>query len=876
MTTRGDRLNEEIAFHLEQQTARNIRKGMSPDEARRAALKTFGGVEQVRESTRDQFRGAWLADLARDARIAMRTIARTPSSAVTAIVTFALGVGAAAAMYSVFEGVLLRPLPYPGADRIVRLYQLGDSGARGNVSEPNFNDWRDGTRAFAAMAETASLGATPVSGAGDAQLARMALVSAPFFDVMGVAPVRGRAFTDDERRPGGPRVAIVSAAFWIPWKGTAAPNGEIIRSGTDTFTIVGVMPSGFDYPSGTAVWLPREMNPPQTSRTAHNFQVVARLADGVPLERAINDISSLSRALKARHGDETWMADATAVPLLEVVTSTSKATLQLLFAASILLLLVACTNVSNLLVARAAARRAEFAVQLSMGATSGRIGRQLLAETLVLAMAGTALGVVLAVAAVRLFVMLAPASVQRLDNVSVSWTAVVLAVAASTVAAGVLSLVTALGTRTTRIADALADQARSGAGSRRQLRLREGLIVVQVALTLVLLAGAALLGRSLDKVLAVAPGYSLDDALVVDVTIPGDDTERAAVRQVALQESIMQRLRALPGVGHVGLVNTFPIGSGSGANGMFIEMSRPDEITTFDRFTLSDPTIKAHAGSAEFRLVGGDYFAAMAIPLVRGRFIDERDGPGAPHVAVISQSLADAHWPGRDPIGRWVQFGNMDGDMTGIQVVGIVGDVREQSPEARPAPMLYVSSRQRPGQGSSASIVVRGPDPQSIADQARRIVRDLDPEVPVTIRTVAGAFDTVLGGRRFAAWLVSAFGVTALVLAMLGVYGLVAFMVSQRRREMGIRMALGARPASLVWLVVSRGAVLAVAGALVGIAVSRAASGLLEGLLFGVTPGDAVTLGAAVAVLLLVSAGASYAPARRILAQSPARTLRDA
>lgn len=876
MAGRDDRLKEEITFHIEQQTARNLEAGMTLREAREAALRRFGGVEQAREATHDQFRGAWASDFARDVRLGIRSFLRTPAFAITAVLTCALGIGAAAAMFSVYDGVLRRPLPYPESDRIVRLYQIGKSGARGNVSEPNFNDWKDGTRVFAAMAETAQWGLMPVSGAGEAQLARITQVSEPFFEVMGVRPERGGGFPRESLRPDGLRAVIVSAPFWTRWKGDASPRGETIRIGNEAFVVVGVMPPGFDYPAGTGVWLPREMDPPHPSRTAHNFQPVARLADGVTLERARQELSALSRTLKARYGDETWMYDAAAVPLLEVVTATSSSTLQLLFAASLVLLVVSVTNVSNLLVARAAARRAEFAVQLSLGATTARIGRRLLAESLIVCLTGGALGVAISAAAVRLFVAVAPATVPRLDGVSVSWPAVALAVAVSTLAALLLSAVTAFGLRSVRIADAIADHTRSGVSGGRHMRIREGLLITQVALTLVLLAGAALLGRSLEAVLDIAPGYSLDDALIVDLTVATEDTTEGRRHQVALHDAVIERFRALPGVTHVGLVSDFPVGGGGGANGTFIEMSRSDEISTPSQFNLSDPGIKARSGSAEFRVVGGDYFAAMSIPLLQGRVIDGRDAPAATHVAVISRTLADTQWPGRDPIGRWIQFGNMDGDLRGIQIVGVVGDVREISPEALPAPMVYVSARQRPGHASRTSIVVRGPVPEPLADAARRLVREIDPNVPVRIRTVATAFEAQLGSRRFALWLVAAFGVAALALATIGVYGLMAFLVSQRTREMGIRMALGARPASLVWLVVTRGSLLAGVGALAGVIVSWAASGLLEGLLYGVTAGDATTVGSAALVVLVVAAIASYAPARRILRQSPGATLRDA
>jgi predicted permease len=875
MAGRDDRLREELQFHLEQQIAKNIKSGMTPEDARRDALVKFGGLEPAREAARDQLRWTWVADLWRDMRVSGRALVRVPSFAISTILTMALGIGAAAAMFSVFDGVLLRPMPFPDADRIVHLYQLGETGARNRVSDPNYQDWRTGTTTFKAMAQYSQWGQLPVIGAGDAQLVRVTYVSREYFDIMGVRPWLGRTFFDEEQQPGAAPVVVVSAAFWRRWKGDQPPSGETLSSGSTAFTVIGVMPDGFDYPGQTAIWAPREISPPSPSRTSHNALAIARLADHATLEQAQAEISALSRRLKEEHGDRTWMFDAAAVPVLEVVTSTSKATLQLLLAASVLLLVVACTNVSNLLLARAASRRAEFAVQLAMGATAGRIGRQLLAETLVVCLTGAALGVLVASSAVKLFVAFAPATVQRLDGVSVSWPAVAFAIAVSVTAALILSAITAAGVRGTRIADAMADHTRSGTQGRGQLRVREALIVTQVAITLVLLAAAALLGRSLMAAMAIDPGYSIDDGLVVGLTSAADGSETTMARQVTFQDNVLAQLGRQPGIDHVGLVSRFPIGASSAPNGSFIEMTRPDEITSFADMDFQDPELKQRVGSAEYRHVSGEYFEAMGIPLLEGRLIDDRDGPNAPQVAVVSQSLADTQWPGRSALGRWIQFGNMDGDLRPIRVVGVVGDVREVSPESRPAPSLYVSARQRPRQASRAWVVMRGPAATSLAETARRIVRQIDPEVPATTTTVSAALGEAFGGRRFTLWLVGAFGVSALVLATLGVYGLFAYAVSRRMREMGIRLALGAEPQWLVWLIVKRGAVLTTLGALAGVVIAYAGADVVAGMLFGVEPGDPATVAAAVVTITLASILASYAPARRILKQSPARTLRD-
>lgn len=870
----NQRLDEEIEFHLEQQIAKNLRAGMEPSEARRAALLKFGGVESAREYTRDEFRFAWFHDLIRDLRIALRTLRRTPSYTVAVILTFGLGIGAAASMFSVYDGVLLRPLPYPESDRIVRLYQLNENGRRGSVSEPNFLDWQQGTRSFAAMAEI-TRGETPVSGINEPMIAMLSTVSRDFFDIMGVVPAAGRTFLPDELREGAPRVAVVSASFWkrIRPEGLRAPtNADTLKVGAEVYTIVGIMPAGFDYPGGISLWEPREQYPAQTSRTAHNFHAVARLKDGVSLRDAQADISAVSRNLKSRHQDRTWMSDATAIPILEASTGASRQALDLLFAAALLLLSVSAANVSNLMLARAASRRREFAVQLSLGATVGRLRRQALAEALVLCVSGGVLGIGIAMVAVRLFAAVGPASAPRLDAVSVNWMAVFLALAASAGIAQVLSVITVAGNRDVALAPTLVESSRGGTGSRKQMRVRQGLIVAELALTMVLLVGAGLLAKSLRSVLAVDPGFRLDNALIADITLPQIEGEGA--RLVRLQDSLIERVRALPGVTAAAFINDFPLGGGFYANGTLVEMSRPDEFTSWDPINaMSAEERDARSTLAGYRLASPGYFEAMKIPLVRGRLIEEQDGPDAPHVAVISESLAKARWADRDPLGRYVQFGNMDGDFRGIRVIGVVKDVREMSPEALPQPTLYAAARQRPV--NRFSLVVYGPDPSSLSRSVRMIARDLAPEAPVLMRTIEGALDTALGSRRFNLWLVGAFSVAAFALAALGVYGLIAFTASQRTREIGIRMVLGAEEATVVGLILVQGLKLAGMGVGFGLVIALGLMGLVEGLLFGVQPADPTVLLGVVVTTTLAALVASYIPARRVVRVAPTEALRE-
>jgi len=391
---------------------------------------------------------------------------------------------------------------------------------------------------------------------------------------------------------------------------------------------------------------------------------------------------------------------------------------------------------------------------------------------------------------------------------------------------------------------------------------------------MVLLAGAGLLARSFAHAMSVDPGFRLGDDLVLSASIElaGDDGD---TRRAALQDALLARVRALPGVTQAGLVNGFPLGKGQFANGMFIEMTRVEEITNREQFTFDAPQFKSRTGEAEFRAASTGYFEAMGIPLLGGRLFDESDAPGRPHVAVISRSLADRQWPGRDPIGRFIQFGNMDGDLTGLRIVGIVGDVRELSPESLPGPMVYVNARQRPAVTSSFSVIAAGPGMAAIAEPVRRIMRDLLPESPYELSTVSAGLDRAVGSRRFNLSLIGAFAAAALALAMLGVYGLVAYAVSQRAREMGIRVALGAEPASLVRLVLKRAAWLTLAGSAVGLGLTLLASGAIDGMLYGVTAFNPVVLASVAAIMLGAALAASWLPARRILKQAPGLALRD-
>jgi predicted permease len=469
---------------------------------------------------------------------------------------------------------------------------------------------------------------------------------------------------------------------------------------------------------------------------------------------------------------------------------------------------------------------------------------------------------------------LQPAGLPHTAEVGVDWVVLAFAIAVSAINAAALGLVTSFQSGGRDLRATLVEGTRTVAGGAAQQRLRDALVVMQVALTLILLTGAGLLTRSFLTLLAVDPGYRLERALVIDLELPYPRDGAAAARQIRFRDELMNQLRRLPGVTGVGGINDFPLGGTWYANGQFIEMTRPDEFTSWEDFRKLKPEeVKQRSALAGFRVASEDYFRVMGIPLIRGRLFEETDGPDAPHVAVISQSLAELKWPNQDPLGRFVQFGNMDGDLRAFRVVGIVADVREISLEFPPTPLFYGSARQRAA--SRFSIVVGGTDAPAANLAAQRMVRQMDPQLPVVVRSMQEKVDRTLSGRKFGMTLISVFGSAALILATMGLYGVISYVVAQRTREIGIRIALGANSRNLVGVVVGRGATLAALGIAIGLAAALSMTRLLEGLLFGVTAADPIALASVIGVIASAVLVASYLPARRALRVAPIITLRS-
>jgi putative ABC transport system permease protein len=796
---------------------------------------------------------AWLRQLIQDFRYGLRMMRRELRVTSVAVLTLALGIGACTAIFSVVDAVLLRPLPYPEAEKLVSLREVDARGRQITFAEPNFLDVRARSHTLAAAAEY-NMGLTTVLGGSEPVRTNVASVSGDFFKVLGVQPSAGRGFLPEEARAGGRPVAVVSHGFWQRLLGgrndlAATP----LRIGDTIYTIVGVMPRGFNFPRDAEVWAPIELTPSTPSRTSHGKRVVARLRDDVTLEQARADLSTIGKQLGRENGADADLVDVAALPLKDALVGEAGKSLLVILAAVGFLLLVACTNVANLLLAQATARQHEFAVRTALGATRRRLARQFVAENLMLALMAGGLGVVLSFWGVAALVGLNQSSLPRADEIGVDARTLALTFALSALVAVALGLVPLLRLRERNLHEGLKESARRQSASAASRGLRATLVVTQVALTMVLLVGAGLLIKSFVKVLEIDPGFRAERAVAMEISLSDGRPQRWA----DFYRQALERVAALPGVTAVGGVNGLPM-TGGGNNGQFLIDDNP-----------------ALKGYGEFRVASPGYFDAMGVRLLRGRLFDQSDGPNTPQVALVSESLARQYWPNEDPLGKGIQYGNMDGDTHLLRVVGVVGDVREFGLEASARPTVYVHYLQRPGQAWEFSIVARTRgDVQTLIPAMRGAVRSLDRDVPTNFRTLGEIFSSSLDNRRFSLVIFAGFACAALLLAALGIYGVTSYGVTQRTREIGVRIALGARARDVLRLVVGQGMKSVLLGIAIGLGGALALTRLIAHLLFGVSATDPLTLTAVTALLASVGLLACYLPARRATKVDPMEALR--
>ncbi|HSC27455.1 MAG TPA: ABC transporter permease [Vicinamibacterales bacterium] len=808
-----------------------------------------------------------------DLRHAARVFVKQGSATAVAAFTLALAIGATTAIFSVVHGVLLRPLPYPDSDRILAIWEVNHRGTYSRLADPNFNDFRDRNHTFTTMAKYQS-GVTSVVARGEPTRTAVATVTRDFFSVLGTQPATGRRFGDADARIGAPPTAVVSHRYWQQSLGSTATLSELqVRIENRLHDVIGVMPRGFDFPGDVDVWVPAELDAENTSRTSHNFRAIGRLRDRVRVETARADLSAIAQDVirQSPEQGDYLMADATAVPLLTSLTGRVSSTLYVLLGAVLFLLLIACANVTNLLLAQAAARRRELAVRHALGAGRGRLIRQFVVESAALVAVGGAAGLLIASLGVRALLALAPADLPRQDEVSMSGPVLGFAIALSALVAVGLGLVTALRASSRDPRASLVDGGRGQAGGAASQRVGRVIVAAQMALTVVLLVGAALLGRSLLEVLSVNPGFRTDGVVAVDLARPYSDDPAAKARLAPFYGDVFDGLRTIPGVQQVAAVNAVPLDGGL-PDGLFLVMT-PQEMPANPDDLWPMYEQKEKLGTADYCAASPDYFRALGIPLVRGRLFDDRDGPDAPHAALITESLARTRWPDIDPIGRTIQFGNMDGDTRLLTIVGIVGDTRESGLEQPPRPTVYVNLLQRPR--FSATVVVRSDaDPTTIMASARAVLKQVAPDVPPRFRTFAQIYDASLGARRFNLTLVAVFAGTALALAVAGIYGVMAYSVTERRKEIGVRVALGASPRQVFQMVIGQGLLTTTIGVVAGIAAASGLTRTIQSLLFGVTPTDPLTFASVVAALMIVAVIACYVPARRATESDPVEALR--
>jgi putative ABC transport system permease protein len=813
--------------------------------------------------------------LAQDVRYAARLLRRNPVSSAVAIVTLALGIGATTAMFSVVYGVLLRPLPYPRPERIVELAEVAADGHRMHFADPNFADVRAQSRSLAGVAEyTTELQAVAAAG-GDAARVTVAWVSQDFPAVMGVRPALGRAFAAEDQRRGAAPVALVSDSYWRQGLGGATNLGRLrLTVGQQPVAVAGVLPPGFAFPDDAAVWMPRELEAAPVSRTAHNWRVVARLRPGATLVQARAELSGIARQLKRQYGRDIDMVDLSVAPLRDALTRDVRSALLILLGAAGSLLLIACANVVNLLLAQLAARAGELALRAALGAGRWRLAGQLFTEALLLSLAGGALGVLVAVWGVAALVASAPGELPRLGDVAVSLPVLGFSLGLAVAVAAALGLLTARRATAGALHDALAEGGRGQSGAPARQRLGRAIVAAQLAMTMILLVGAGLLGRSLQHVLDVDPGFHTERVVVTSLALPDIASDDDARRRVRFLDELLDAARALPGVRAAGGSNSLPL-SGGLANGTFAVMPAgqpPPRMEDLEQL-FHDST---RTGDAAYCVTSPGYFQALGIPLLRGRLLDQRDTPAAPHAAVISQALARARWPNQDPLGQTVEFGNMDGELRLLTVVGVVGDIRDRSLEAPPPPIIFVDYRQRPRATSTFDVVLRtAGDPAALPPAVRAIVHRLDPTLPPSFNTFTAVVGRSLAARRFNMILVGLFAATALLLALIGIYGVMSYAVTRRTREVGIRMALGAQTGDVLRLILAQEVRTTLAGVAVGIAGALALTRFMRSLLFGVSPSDPLTFAAVALLLVAVALFASFVPARRATAVDPLHALRS-
>jgi predicted permease len=861
-------VDDELGFHLDQMAAELRAAGWSEADARAEAVRRFGDLDFTRRycraedirRERGKRRMTFFDDLTQDLHYGVRALRRSPGFAAAALLTLALGIGANTAIFSVVRGVLLDPLPFYQPDRIVRVWHAhrANSIDRGWVSEPDFLDWRAQSKLAESMGGFFNAG-MDLTGTGDPEHITSALVTDGFFETLRTPALIGRTLIADDQVEGRNRVVVLSHDFWTRrFAGDATLVGRTITLNNEPFQVVGVMPPGFVYPAAQALdtWVPVSFFGPDDigrSRGAHFLSVLARMKPGVTEAQLNAELSTIAARLSQEYPDNPGWDSVSLLGIRESIVGEVQQPLMVLMAAVAMLLLVACVNLASLLLARATGRRQELAVRAALGAGRGRIARQLLTESLTLALLGGVLGAILGVVAVRALAATGASELPRAGDIRVDGIVLAFTLAVSVIAGLLFGIMPAM-----RASSDLEHSLR--AGSRGNLggsgqKLRSALVVAEVALASILVIGAGLATKSFARLAAVDPGFNPSNAIAVTLSVPAAYDNVPDEARFAYYYKVLAAIRAIPGVVAAGSARDLPLRGGNG------EMVRPN-VPGMTLATGEGPTAQRHH-------ISTDYFKALGVPVLAGRTFEMTDRAGAPPVIVINEELAKRIWPGQNAVGKTLRFGDLD-----IPVIGVVGNFRQRGLTEPVDPALYLHVLQQ--FRSRMSIVVRtNGDPLQYMDAIRKTVWAQDPTQTITSLTT---LEAVLGDSmtrpRLLAWLLALFGVIGLTLGAVGIFGVLAYAVNQRRQEIGVRVALGATPGSVLGLVVRQGMVLAVAGVVIGVLAASLLTRSMQGVLFDIRASDPVTFVQVVVVLLSAALLASWLPARRAVAIDPVSALR--
>jgi putative ABC transport system permease protein len=812
-----------------------------------------------------------------DIRYSVRSLIKTPGFTAVAVIVLALGIGANTAIFTVVNAILLRPLPYPDSDKLVMLWETNPRFQIGidtlPVTHGNFMDWREQNSVFEYVSAL-GVGRWNLTGAGEPDRISGASVSPNFFRLMGTEPKPGRAFLDDEDRSGAGKVVVISHSLWQRrFAGQADVIGKPMTLDGESYTVIGVAPEGFQFPRAnelpffvgvatqTDLWRPMTLTDDfvNKKRANHQLCVIAELRPGVTREQAQTEMTAIAERLEQSHPDSNQGIGVKVVPLNEQVVGNVRAALLVLMGAVAFVLLIACANVANLLLARSSARQKEIAIRTALGASRRRIVRQLLTEALLLSMTAAVIGTLLSLWGVKAMLSLSHNNLPRVSEISVDVRVLGFTVGIALLTSVLFGLIPALQASKINLSESLKEGSRGLPGGRRSNQVRSLLVIAEVALSLVLLIGAGLMIRSLASLLKVDPGFKADSTLTMHIALLGSKYP-GANQQIAFFEEVTHRVETLPGVQSVGLISSAPLSGGVYAGGFSIEgrvlTSETDELV------------------ADRRMISPEYFNALGIPLLKGRGFSDRDDQASPGVAIVSESWARRFLPNEDPIDKRVKLGGRDSTRPWLSIVGIAGDVRDTALESDARPCVYIPYPQFPSSGMT--LVVRTAfEPTPLISAIRDEVWTVDKDQPLTeVKTMDQYLADSVSPRRFNAMLLAIFASLALVLASVGIYGVISYSVTQRIHEIGIRVALGAESLDVIKLVVGRGMALVVVGVVIGLAGALALSRVMTSLLYGVSATDPVTFAVVSVLLVAVALLASYIPARRATKVDPMIALR--